>query len=526
MFRFPMLGLSVALMLLGCNDSMTEAQAALAAPTTPALADTPQNPTKDSDTASPDTAASPAAIAADPRPKDALSMTRIWQGDLDGMVDRRIIRVLTVYGPGRYFLDEGAKGIVAEYANKLEKVVNQTFGTGHLKVAVVVIPVARDQLFPALMAGRGDIVIAGTTPTEARAAKVDFTISASKPIKEIIITGKNAPVLNTLEDLAGQTVYLRTSSSYAGSIRKLNETLNAQGKTPVTIEPMSELLEDEDIVEMVNAGMLPWAIVDSYKPQAWEGAFTNITVRDDLVLREGARLAWALRKDSPKLKAFLDNFLKENREGTLFGNILRNRYIKNVDWAENATADAELRRYRELEAYFTRFGEAYGIDPALLAAQGFQESRLDQSVRSHAGAIGVMQLLKSTANDKNVGIPDIEKVDANIEAGAKYLAFLRSRYFEDGKIDPLNSSLLALAAYNAGPAKVRRMQRIAEERGYDPDKWFDNVEVIAAELIGRETVQYVSNIFKYYLTYQMISRQAALRDSAKAAIQGAEPSAP
>jgi len=238
-------------------------------------------------------------------------------------------------------------------------------------------------------------------------------------------------------------------------------------------------------------------------------------VRNDLVFREGGRLAWAIRKDSPQLKKFLDDFLKDSREGTLFGNIIRNRYIKNFDWAENATSAAELRRYQELEAYFSRFGAAYGIDPALLAAQGFQESRLDQSVRSHAGAIGVMQLLKSTAKDKNVGIPNIEQVEPNIEAGAKYLSFLRNRYFKDDRIDTLNSSLLALAAYNAGPSKVRRLQRVAEERGYEPDVWFDNVEVIAAEVIGRETVQYVSNIYKYYLTYQMINRQSALRQSAR-----------
>lgn len=511
MIRPNLLTLLLALVLLGCNQSeVATAEVASNADgdgsdNAQSFAVTDQAP---ADTSTP--VQSPSVAT-----PDALAMTRIWKGDLDAMVERRIIRVLTVYGPGRYFLDDGPRGITAEYATRLEKVVNDAYNTGHLKVAVVVIPVSRDQLFTALNAGRGDIVIAGTTITDARGQSVDFTIPASKPLKEILVTGPSAPEINTLDQLSGETVYVRASSSYAGSVKKLSDKLVASGKAPITIEYMSELLEDEDLVEMVNAGMLPWAVVDSYKPELWQGAFESTRPRKDLVLREGGRLAWAVRKNSPKLKEFLNNFLKESREGTLFGNIIRNRYVKNFDWAENATSAAELKRYRDLEQSFRSSGEAYGIDPALLAAQGFQESRLDQSVRSHAGAIGVMQLLKSTALDKNVAIPNIEEVEPNIEAGAKYLSFLRGRYFEKDGIDELNSSLLALAAYNAGPSKVRRLQRLAEERGYDPNIWFDNVEVIAAEVIGRETVQYVSNIYKYYLTYQMINRQSALRKAAR-----------
>ena len=440
-----------------------------------------------------------------------------FTGDLNAMVKRRVIRVLTVYGPGRYYLDDGAKGVTAEYATRLEKVVNEAYDTGHLKVVVLVLPVARDELFPALVSGRGDIIMAGTTITDERKEGVAFTIPSSKPLKEILITGPSAPAITSLDDLSGKSVYLRPSSSYAESVQQLNARLAAKGKAPITIEPMSELLEDEDLIEMVNAGLLPWTIVDSYKPVQWHGVFTQLKVRNDLVFREGARLGWAVRKENKQLKQFLDNFLKDNKEGTLFGNILKNRYVRDFDWAGNAYAETELQRYRDLEALFRRHGVSYGIDPALLAAQGFQESRLDQSVRSRAGAIGVMQLLPSTAADKNVGIPDIHEVDPNIEAGAKYLAFLKRRYFNHDDIDTLNGSLLALAAYNAGPAKVRRLQEAARNRGYDPNRWFDNVEVIAAEQIGRETVQYVSNIFKYYLTYQMINRESARRDAARRA---------
>ena len=438
-------------------------------------------------------------------------------GDLDTMVERRAIRVLTVYGPGRYFLKDGPRGTVQEYADKLQKVVNEAFKTGLLTVQVPVIPVARDQLFSALQAGYGDIVMAGTTVTDNRQVGVDFTNPVSKPLKEVLITGPSAPRLGSLADLSDQTVYLRLSSSYAESVRKLSQTLVEQGEAPIRIEAVDESLEDEDLIEMVDTGLLPWAVVDDYKPQMWREVFTRVTVRDDLVLREGARLAWAIRPDSPQLKTFLDTFLKENREGTLFGNIIRNRYIRDFNWTENAMGAKELSRYHKLSALFRKYGRDYGMDPTLLAAQGFQESRLDQSVRSPAGAIGVMQLLPSTAKDNNVAIPNIDELEPNIEAGAKYMAFLKERYFSSPELDELNGSLLALASYNAGPGRIRRLRREAAERGYDHNLWFDNVEVIVAEQVGRETVQYVSNIFKYYLTYRWINTADAERAAARRA---------
>ena len=438
-------------------------------------------------------------------------------GDLDTMVERRAIRVLTVYGPGRYFLKDEPRGTVQEYADELQKVVNEAFKTGLLTVQVPVIPVARDQLFSALRAGYGDIVMAGTTVTDNRQVGVDFTNPVSKPLKEVLITGPSAPRLGSLEDLSDQTVYLRLSSSYAESVRKLSQTLVEQGQAPIRIEAVDESLEDEDLIEMVDTGLLPWAVVDDYKPQMWREVFTRVTVRDDLVLREGARLAWAIRPDSPQLKTFLDTFLKENREGTLFGNIIRNRYIRDFNWTENAMGATELSRYHKLSALFRKYGTDYGMDPTLLAAQGFQESRLDQSVRSPAGAIGVMQLLPSTAKDKNVAIPNIDELEPNIEAGAKYMAFLKERYFSGPELDELNGSLLALASYNAGPGRIRRLRREAAERGYDHNLWFDNVEVIVAEQVGRETVQYVSNIFKYYLTYRWINTADAERAAARRA---------
>jgi membrane-bound lytic murein transglycosylase MltF len=441
---------------------------------------------------------------------------RRWTGDLDELIERRVVRILTVHSPGRFYLEEGrGRGIVAEMSKRYEDFLNEQLERGHVKVYALVIPVARDQLIPALLEGRGDLVSAGLTITDARSELVDFSIPASKPLNEILVTGPSAPEVASLEDLSGETVYLREDSSYYESVEALNTSFAEKGLAPIVIKELPGALEDDDLIEMVNAGLLPWAVVDDYKPTLWKDVFKNIVVRDDLVFREGGRIAWAMRKDSPKLKASIDAFLKKNREGTLIGNILVNRYIRDFDWAANALGDEDYARFNNLAHIFERYGEMYGIEYLFAAAQGYQESKLDQNVRSAAGAVGVMQLLPETAADKNVGIPDIHEVEPNIHAGIKYMDFLRDRYFSDPDITPINQALLALGAYNAGPTRMIRMRQRAAEKGYDPNVWFDNVEIVAAEEIGRETVQYVSNIFRYYLTYRMIANQELKRAAAR-----------
>lgn len=277
------------------------------------------------------------------------------------------------------------------------------------------------------------------------------------------------------------------------------------------VDDASEMLEDEDLLEMVNASLLDWAVVDDYKAEIWADVFENLTVRDDIVFRSGGKLGWAIRKDSPKLAAALNEFLKSHRQGTLKGNILINRYLRDFNWTENALAADDYKRFQEVAAIFQKYGDQYGFDFLMVAAQGYQESRLDQSARSRAGAIGIMQLLPSTAADSNVAIKDISKVENNIHAGVKYLNFIRDRYFSDPEIDRFNQTLFAFAAYNAGPARIRNLRDKAEKQGYNPNVWFDNVEVIAAREIGHETVQYVANILKYYIAYRLMFQQVTKR---------------
>jgi membrane-bound lytic murein transglycosylase MltF len=178
------------------------------------------------------------------------------------------------------------------------------------------------------------------------------------------------------------------------------------------------------------------------------------------------------------------------------------RYLLNTQYVKGAAADAGRKRFNALVALFRKYGSTYGMDWMLMAAQGYQESRLDHGARSAVGAIGVMQVMPETGKELKVG--DITLLEPNIHAGVKYIRSLVERYYGDPSIDDLNKVLFAFAAYNVGPGRVRQLRREATTRGLDANVWFNNVERIASERIGRETVTYVSNIYKYYVTYLLI----------------------
>jgi membrane-bound lytic murein transglycosylase MltF len=438
-----------------------------------------------------------------------------WLGDYDGMIERDLIRALVPMSKTFYFLDGGDHhGIAYEGLKAFEKQVNEKLGRDHVKLHVVIIPVSRDELIPDLVEGYGDIALGNLTITPARRELVDFSDPLMTDVRELVVTGPGSPDLASLDDLSGKEIVVRQSSSYFDSLQRLNARLREAGMAEARLSPAREVLEDEDLLEMVNAGLVPIVIVDSHKALFWLQIFPDIVVHEDLAVATGGPIAWAFRKNSPKLAAQVNEFVVRHKKGTLRGNIIFNRYLRDTRWAQRALNDQGRMRFRDLRNFFQKYGNRFEIPWLLVAAQGYQESRLDQSLRSPVGAIGVMQLLPSTAADPNVGIPDIEDVEANIHAGTKYLRFIHDRYFANAEgMTGLDKALFSLAAYNAGPARVAGLRRKAEGMGLDPDVWFRNVEIVAAKEIGRETVQYVSNIFKYYIAYERMLKMETARNA-------------
>jgi membrane-bound lytic murein transglycosylase MltF len=462
-----------------------------------------------------DEAEQPAPAAVDiPETGVAAVALAKWTGDLDGMVERRIIRVLTTYSKTQYFIDQGTpRGLVPDAFKLFEDDLNKKLKNKHLRVQVLIVPVAHDELVPALLEGRGDIIAAGKVVTAWRQAQVDFTNPSRTGISTIVVTGPGVAPLAGPQDLAGREVYLRASDVSSDAVKRFNATLVAAGKEPVRVRPAPEVLADEDLLEMVSAGLVPQTIVDDYVAEFWQQVFPGLVLNRGAAVRTDASTAMMVRKGSPQLLAELNAFLARYPEGSLTRNVLLQKYLKSFKYAKSATSKAEIERFRQVVGLMKKYGDQYGMDYLLMAAQGYQESGLDHTRKSQVGAVGVMQVMPKTGAELKVG--DIRQLDPNIHAGVKYMRFMIDRYYADEPMDALNKGLFAFASYNAGPARIRQLREKAAKRGLDPNKWFNNVEIVAAESIGRETVQYVSNIYKYYLAYQMAVEQMKQRDEAK-----------
>jgi len=447
------------------------------------------------------------ATNTEPKEEDLWTRQK-WLGDYEGMIERRMIRALVPPSRMFFFIDRGKKqGLSYESLMAFENFINQKLKTRHLRIKVVVIPTARNRLLPDLVAGYGDIAVGNLTVTAARNREVDFSAPFLRGVDEIVVTGDIRFPLRSIFDLSGREVHVRRSSSYYDSLMRLNDTLISMRKAPVNIQVADEYLEDDDLLEMVNAGLIPITVVDSHKARFWARIFPGIVLHPKIRLRTDGDIAWALRKGCPKLKKVINEFVRKNKKGTLHGNILYRKYLENTGYLRNNVSTEERKRYEQTVRFFKKYGQEYGFPYLLLTALAYQESGLDQKKRSQAGAIGIMQVLPSTAADRNINIPDIHRLENNIHAGTKYLSFLKKRYFSDGSLDELNSDLFTIAAYNAGPARISRLRREAAERGLDPNVWFNNVEVVAAARIGRETVRYVDNIYKYYVAYKRLFPQ-------------------
>ncbi len=365
--------------------------------------------------------------------KESLLLTNEqWLGDLDGMRKRRAIRMLVPYSKTFYFVDRGKQfGATYDVGHAFEEWLNKREKTKTLKIGVVFIPVARDRLLSGLVDGLGDIAAGNITITEQRSEIVQFSDPFAQDIKEVLVTGPTAAPIATLDDLAGREIYVRRSSSYFEHVQSLSSALEAKGLKAVAISELDDELEDEDVMEMVNAGLLPWAVVDEHKAQIWASVFTKLTVRSDLAINEGGEIAWAMRKDDPQLLEVVNEFTKTHKIGTTFGNILKKRYLGSDSFVKRSTSTEELEKFQSIAELFKKYGQQYDFDWLMIAAQGYQESQLDQSARSPRGAVGVMQLMPKTAADPTVGIPNIESVDNNIHAGVKYLRTLVDKYLDD-----------------------------------------------------------------------------------------------
>jgi membrane-bound lytic murein transglycosylase MltF len=430
--------------------------------------------------------------------------TGVFKGDLPEIKKRKVIRALVTFSRTDFFFYQGgAKGVQVEFLNEYVKYLNKGAVREEDRVHVTYIPVTFNELIPALRAGRGDIAADFLTITPQREKLVSFATGGSWRVNELVVANKDIGKLESIEDLSGKSVYVLNGSSYVEHLKLLNKQFRKEGLRPVKIKQADSHLLSEDILEMVNAGTVNITVVDGYIARLWEKVLPDIRVHEELAVSTDNRVGWAVRKHNTELLESLTGFADKIKKGTLLGNMIFKRYYDNTRWIKNPINKSELKRLENLFALFDKYGQRYGFDTWALVGQAYQESGLDNRKKSHRGAVGIMQVLPSTAADKNVNIKNVKQLENNIHAAVKYLAFLRGRYFSDPEITPENQLAFTWAAYNAGPARVRKMRAQAEKMGLDPNVWFLNVEIATSKYVGPEPVRYVAHVYKYYVAYKL-----------------------
>uniref|UniRef100_Q31FI9 Solute-binding protein family 3/N-terminal domain-containing protein n=1 Tax=Hydrogenovibrio crunogenus (strain DSM 25203 / XCL-2) TaxID=317025 RepID=Q31FI9_HYDCU len=421
-----------------------------------------------------------------------------FKGDLPELRKRRLIRVLVSYTRTNFFLTpKGFRGLEYDLLMAYEAYLNRGPRKQRYETHLTFIPMPFSDILPKLQAGYGDIAASGFTITPEREAMVDFTSPYINNVKEILVSSKDAEPIEKLADFSGKQIIVVSNSSYIIHLEAINQTLGRLGLPTMEIVKADPLIESEDILELINEGIYQYTVVDNHIAYIWQRVLDNIQLHEDMIVHHDSNIGWAIQKNNPRLKASLNDFIQAYAQpGRFLGNAIFQKYFKNTYWIEKPLTHDLLKRVHCLKYYFQLYAEFYGFDWKLIAALAYQESRFDPNKRSHAGAIGIMQVRPSTARDRNVNLPDIKKLETNIHAGVKYLAFLRDRYFSSNDYTPEEKDNFTLAAYNAGPRKVLQLQQKTKQLGLNPYKWFYNVETTARQVIGHETVNYVTSIQK------------------------------
>ncbi len=212
-------------------------------------------------------------------------------GDLDAMVKRGSIRALVLYSrSGFFYVDGKPEGISYEALQYFQQFVNQKLRTGQ-QVQVTFIPVRPDQLESYLNEGIGDLIAFPVAMTPERAQQVAFTVPLETDVKQILVTGKNFGPVASLQDLSGKKVFVNPVTTYYGNLLKVSDSLVKQGKKPILIESADKNLMDEDLMEMVNAGILPATVTITQRAELWASVFHDITPQPNIVIaNQGAIL--------------------------------------------------------------------------------------------------------------------------------------------------------------------------------------------------------------------------------------------
>jgi membrane-bound lytic murein transglycosylase MltF len=430
-----------------------------------------------------------------------------FKGDLDEMYRRGTIRVLIPYSPFNFYIIDGrAYGFEHDLMDGFEVFLNRGRDKKEMPMEVIFLPIPFEDTLDALETGKGDIVASGLTITKERLKRVEFTEPYIENVAELIISHKDQTDIQSWADMAGKKIVVMSDSSYLEHLKKINERLRTEGAKPVTIVQAEKSLRAEGLVEMVHGKLIEFTVMEKHRAANLLKLLDNVKMQEQLVVNDGGNIGWAVRKDSSLLLEKLNAFIEEQRKkGKLATNHFFQIYFKKAKPIKDSAALTFSPKTKELLPHFKQYSEKYNLPWLLMLAQGFKESSLNPSAKSKAGAIGVMQVLPDTGKD--MGFDAISAADNNIHAGIKYMRWIIDNYFKDERLPPSERVYFALASYNAGPNRIKRLRSKAKEYNLDPNVWFRNMEIVVQMHVGLEPVRYVSKIQKYYLYYSSTTKQ-------------------
>jgi ABC-type amino acid transport substrate-binding protein len=131
---------------------------------------------------------------------------------------------------------------------------NKTLNTGSLAVKVTFLPMRIDQLQAALNEGAGDLVAMAVVVTPEREKRVAFSVPLQTNVTQIVVTGPEYAAASSLEDLGGKQVWVNPLTTYYENLQKANESLKKAGNAPIDIREADKSLDQDDLIQMVNAG--------------------------------------------------------------------------------------------------------------------------------------------------------------------------------------------------------------------------------------------------------------------------------
>lgn len=419
------------------------------------------------------------------------------KSDLDLIIKKKYLRVLTTKNPYDYYMYQGKmKGIQYEMVSEFVNYLNKKYiPKGDLKIAFELVPVDFDKLIPMLKDGKGDFIAVGLTKTAKREKQVSFTVPYQK-VDDVIVTRADL----SHKDWKKGEFYVQKNSSYANALKAFQK--------PLMVKAIDPNFNAADVMQFISLKKYNYTLVNSYWAKTIGKRFKNLIVLKDKVFRKNVPIGWATRFDSPKLLEELNHFLPTIKKGSMLGNLLNYKYFNDLGRIETVDFSLEKSSISKYDEYFKKYSRKYKIDWRLLAALCYQESRFTQNIENEWGAIGLFQIKQMTANEPYIKISEISgeaNFENNIHAGVKYLAWIKNRYF-DSKNEMTEDARLRmmLAAYNAGPRRVLQAINKAKEMKLDTSKWFRNVELAMLEMGYSEPVIYVSEINKYFVSYELL----------------------